>query len=120
MYNPDFLNGETALKLDRIQGNRTCWTCGHKIKKTTVAFYNSARPRGFIMCMDCMAEAYFRGTTHHFDDIKSLQEQQKLLQEAKTQKEVDLHFQDRINLLLKDYEAEKIIKEVLKRVKRKS
>lgn len=123
MYNKDFCSFENnILEFISCKGNRTCWSCGHKIKKGTPCLSKKHRTRSFIMCPDCGAEFYFRATTKQIiiskeetERIEKELEQAKKLKLDRIQEEVEKHFFDRISLLLKDYSSERIIREVLKR-----
>lgn len=116
MYSTNFLKNPSYYSLDRLKLNRTCFTCGNKIKKGSIAFFDHRSTRRFVMCTNCAAEIYY--IAEHIP-IKSTPEQEEIAKEF-IKKELELHVSDRVDSLLKEYSAERIIKEVLKRAEERS
>lgn len=129
MYNDQFCcNSKSVIFFRTLKCNRTCISCGKKIKKGTPVLIQGRytdRAR-IVICPDCGAEFYFRATTRQIpvseEDIKrGEQEVQALIEKSKQsfEKEQNQVLEQRIESIMKDYSTERILKLVLLKSKRK-
>jgi hypothetical protein len=121
-YNKNFGKGDFRIR--KTVGRRTCHSCGERIEKGKL--YAGSSGMSYVnVCRNCLGEGYFQLSHQEIPLEEDLAQKQKDYEKRKEEclkkigkEEIEL-FDARMNSILKDYSGDRIIKEVLARIRKK-